>query len=83
MLMTRFVYLCATVFVLAFNIAALISVARAAQPSQAIVSGALILNSVAWPLGLIVAYRVGQITGVEFWRKGRAASGFPPSRKAV
>lgn len=80
MLMTRFVYLCATVFLLALNIAALLAVMHATQPSPAIVPGTLILNAVAWPLGLVVAYRVGQVTGVEYLRKVRGGTTFRAGR---
>jgi hypothetical protein len=72
MLMTRFAYLCFTVLIFALNGVALWAVYRAAQPVDAIIPAALILNLVSWPLALIVAYRVGQVTGQEYFRKVRA-----------
>jgi hypothetical protein len=72
MLMTRFVYLCITILIFALNGVALWAVYHAAQPIDAIVPAALIMNMASWPLALMVAYRVGQVTGQEYFRKVRA-----------
>ncbi len=72
MLMTRLVYLSFTLIILAINGAALWAVMANVQSTSAIVPSALILNIVMWPLALVVAYRVGQVTGVEYLRKAKA-----------
>lgn len=72
MLMTRFAYLCFMILVLSLNGAALWAVFHAGQPIEAIVPGALIVNLASWPLAVIIAYRIGQVTGQEYLRKARA-----------
>jgi len=69
MLMTRLVYLSFTLLILAINGAALWTALTSTQSASAIVPGALIINAVIWPLALVVAYRVGRVTGVEYLRK--------------
>lgn len=71
MLMTRLTYLLTTLILLALNGVALWAVLRGEQPIDAIVPAALIINLFAWPVALVVAYRVGQVTGVEYFRKVR------------
>jgi hypothetical protein len=71
MLMTRFAYLCFMVLILSLNGAALWAVFQAAPPIEAIVPAAFIVNLASWPLALIIAYRVGQVTGQEYLRKAR------------
>ena len=68
MLMTRFVYLCATVLLVGLNGAALWAVSRSGL-TDTIVPATLVMNLICWPLALIVAYRVGQVTGQEYFRK--------------
>ncbi|WP_414463627.1 hypothetical protein [Hyphomicrobium sp. DY-1] len=60
-----------TLIILAINIAALWGVFRGSGEIAPVVPAALIINSVCWPLALVVAYRVGQVTGVEYFRKAR------------
>jgi len=72
MLMTRILYLIFTILVLALNGAALWALSPSAQGVSAIVPAALIVNAIAWPVALLVTYRIGQLTGVEYLRKVRA-----------
>ncbi len=72
MLMTRLVYLSFSLIILAINGAALWAALSSIQSPSAIVPGALIINIVMWPIALVVAYRIGQITGVEYLRKTKA-----------
>jgi hypothetical protein len=72
MLMTRLVYLSFTLLILAINGAALWTALNGIQSASAIVPGALIINAVMWPLALVIAYRIGQVTGVEYLRKIKA-----------
>jgi hypothetical protein len=74
MLMTRLVYLSFTLLILAINGAALWTALTSSQSASAIVPSALIINAVMWPLALVVAYRIGQVTGVEYLRKINAKS---------
>ena len=72
MLMTRIVYLSFTLVVLALNCAALLAVRNSPHEIDAIVPATLLINALAWPLALVIAYRIGQVTGVEYFRQVRA-----------
>ncbi len=72
MLMTRIVYLTFTSLTLALNLTALWSVLGGSAKVASVVPAALVINAVTWPLALMIAYRVGQVTGVEYFRKVRA-----------
>ena len=72
MLMTRFAYLCATVIIIVLNGAAVVALYRSSAPVDTFVAATLIINLVSWPLAIVIAYRVGQVTGVEYFRKARA-----------
>jgi hypothetical protein len=72
MLMTRLVYLSVMLIILAVNGAALWAMLNGTHEVDAIVPAALIFNIVTWPLALVVAYRIGQVTGVEYFRQIRA-----------
>jgi hypothetical protein len=45
-----------------------------------IVPAALVINALAWPLALVVTYRIGQVTGVEYLHSIRAR---PSARQAA
>ena len=72
MLMTRIVYLSFTLVVLVLNCAALLAVRNSPHEIDAIVPAALLIDAMAWPLALVIAYRIGQVTGVEYFRQVRA-----------
>ena len=57
MLMTRIVYLSFTLIVLVLNFTALWAVRNNPHEIDAIVPAALLINAVAWPLALVIAYR--------------------------
>lgn len=71
MLMTRILYVTLTLVMLALNGAALWALPE--QTGSPIVQTALVVNAVTWPIALMVAYRIGQVTGVAYLRKRRAA----------
>jgi hypothetical protein len=71
MQMTRILYLILTSVVLALNGAALWDLSSSAQGVSAIVPAALIVNAIALPVALAIAYRIGQLTGVEYLRRVR------------
>jgi len=62
MLMSRFLYLAATLLVLSLNGAALWTLTQEGQAMMGLVPAALIVNAVAWPLALFATYRIGQVT---------------------
>jgi len=62
MLMTRFLLIASSIFILALDGMALWHVLAAEPPLSPIVGAALIATAVAWPLGLVFAYRIGQAT---------------------
>lgn len=72
MLMTRVIYLTFVLVFGALNSAALWALSGSAQTVNPIVPAALIINTLMWPIALVVAYRIGQVTGVEYFRKVRA-----------
>ena len=72
MLMTRILYLIVTLLVLALNSAALWALPPSPQGVSAIVPVALLVNLIAWPVTLLVTYRIGQMTGLDYLRKIRA-----------
>jgi hypothetical protein len=72
MLMTRVLYFTFTLIFVLLNGAALWSVLNSIQETNVLVPTALIVNAVTWPLALVVTYRIGQVTGVEYLRKRRA-----------
>ncbi len=75
MLMTRILYTSFLLFLLVLNGSALWWLAGTPQPVAGIVPAALIVNVVAWPLALVIAYRTGQFTSAEHWRKMRSKMG--------
>lgn len=72
MLKTRLLYAIFTVFLVALNAAALWFASSDTHEINNIVAMALIINAVAWPLALVITYRIGQVTGFEYLRKIRA-----------
>jgi hypothetical protein len=72
MLMTRVVYLSFIVLLFVINGIALWTLFTDSHEVAAVVPAALIINTIAWPIALIIAYRIGQVTGVEYFRKVRA-----------
>jgi hypothetical protein len=72
MLMTRIVYLSFTLVVHTLNFAALWAARNNPHEIDAIVPAVLLINALAWPLALVIAYRIGQVTGVEYFRQVRA-----------
>jgi hypothetical protein len=74
MLMTRWLYISLTVFLVGLNIAALWALTGDTPEVNQLVPAALIINAISWPLALAIAYRVGQVTGVEYLRRRRAKS---------
>jgi hypothetical protein len=62
MLMTRFLLIISSIFILALDGMALWHVLAADQPLSPIVAAALVVTAVAWPLALVFAYRIGQAT---------------------
>jgi hypothetical protein len=75
MLMTRILYASFLLFLLVLNGSALWTLMNPAQRVAGIVPAALIVNSVAWPLALVIAYRTGQFTNEEHRRRMRAKMG--------
>lgn len=71
MLMTRVIYLSFTLIFIAINGAALWAFQNRQQAGDIVVPAVLIINALTWPVALFVAYRVGQVTGVEYIRKMR------------
>jgi hypothetical protein len=39
---------------------------------ETFVTATLIINLISWPPAIVIAYRVGLVTGVEYFRKARA-----------
>jgi hypothetical protein len=74
MLMTRVLYASFTLILVALNVAALWQLARAEQAVSGLAAAALIVNAVAWPLALVITYRIGQITGANSRRSMRAGA---------
>ena len=72
MLMTRLLYLIFTLILVALNAAAFWALPGGSVEVNRVVPAALIINAVAWPLALVVTYRIGQVTGVEYLRNVRA-----------
>ena len=72
MLMTRLLFFTFTLIIIVLNGAALWTLSSNAQKIEAIVPTALIVSAVISPLALMIAYRIGQVTGVEYLRKMRA-----------
>ncbi len=72
MMMTRVIYLTFVVVFVLLNGAALWALAGSSQSVSSIVPAALIINTLMWPITLVVAYRIGQVTGVEYLRKVKA-----------
>ena len=72
MLMTRVLYLTVTIFFLALNGAALWYLANGDQSADTLVRIALIVNTITWPVALLMTYRIGQLTSVEYLRSGSA-----------
>ncbi len=75
MLMTRILYASFLLFLFVLNGSALWWLASTPQPVAGIVPAALIVNVVAWPLALVIAYRTGQFTNEEHRRRMRAKMG--------
>jgi hypothetical protein len=75
MLKTRMFYASFTVFLVALNTTALWVASSDTHETNKIVPMALIINAVAWPLALVITYRIGQATGFEYLRKIRAKAG--------
>lgn len=72
MLMTRFLLIISTVLILAFNGLALWHVLGAEPRLSPVVAAALVVTAVAWPLALVMAYRIGQATDrIAFHKKGK------------
>lgn len=66
MLMTRLLYLVFTLILVALNAAALWVLSGSPVEVNRVVPAALIINALAWPLALVITYRIGQVTGVEY-----------------
>jgi cation transport ATPase len=71
MLMTRILYVSLMAILLALNGSAVWEASSAKPAMNATVFAALLVNIIAWPIALVVAYRVGQFTGVERLHKSR------------
>lgn len=68
--MTRIAYISLNVVMLALNGAAYLALSDIEQGVSPIVKTALVVN--AWPLALVIAYRIGQVTGIAYLRRRRA-----------
>jgi hypothetical protein len=72
MLMTRLLYLIFTVILVGLNAAAFLALPVSSVEVNRVVPAALIINALAWPLALVITYRIGQVTGIEYLRSVRA-----------
>lgn len=63
MLMTRFLYVTSSVLIFLLNGIALWQVLSDDRPASSIVTAALIVTALIWPLSLAMTYRIGQATG--------------------
>lgn len=70
--MTRIAYISLSVVMLALNGAAYLALSDIEQGVSPIVKTALVVNALAWPLALVIAYRIGQVTGIAYLRRRRA-----------
>lgn len=70
MLMTRILFLAMSALMLVLDAAALWSISGAKESVGSVVPTALIVNAIALPAVMVMAYRIGQITGVAHFRKG-------------
>jgi hypothetical protein len=83
MLMTRLIYAIFTMLLVALNAVALWVVSSDAHNMNPIVPTTLVINAVAWPLALVITYRIGQVTGVEYLRKIRTRTAAIRTSKAA
>ena len=80
MLMTRILYLTFTLILVALNAAALWALSGSPVEVNRVVPAALVINAMAWPVALVITYRIGQVTGVEYLNSVRASAA---ARKAA
>lgn len=83
MLMTRLLYLVFTLILVVLNAAALWALPGSPIEVNRVVPAALIINALAWPLVLVIAYRIGQVTGVEYLRSLRAKAAAKKAARAM
>jgi hypothetical protein len=83
MLMTRMLYLAFTAILVALNAAALWALSDSPVEMNRVVPAALIINALAWPLALVITYRIGQVTGVEYLHSVRARAAARKASRAT
>lgn len=74
MQMTRILFLIFVTIFLGLNVTALMATRQ--ETVAAIIPATLVINAVSWPIALVIAYRIGQTTGIAYLRKvlGRRAA---------